>query len=415
MSTHSWDDVVARLADRKDLHDAWLNGLAYNPAATGAVLRRIITVDERLTHAGFWLELHELTPEASAALARHPNPKVRLQLTQNPSLSLEALAILGKDPHQLIRTLAVESAWRRDRELHRVLAPELHGRAPTDDATPETPPSHAPLTRAEAQTLVASPDRLVRAHAAWDERVPQDLALRLADDPDDQVRLHLSMREDLSEQQRAAIAYVVPDGYHHVPDWLTRLTEDPQAIAEYARSSHVLIRRSVAMARRLPPETVALLAGDEDFFVKLTLAQCCDDAPHELIIEMFSYWHGLKWSFLSNRPNFVRNGMAADFATAPNPRLRWAALHDPTASPEIVEALSRDPDGAVYPWAISDPRLALTRLHDALGTSRTALAAARNPVLPESVMHQLLDYVGVEQPKPIDQSLRYLGATTAGT
>jgi len=40
--------------------------------------------------------------------------------------------------------------------------------------------------------------------------------------------------------------------------------KNPEAIARYARSSHVLIRRSVAMAKHLPPEAVALLAEDED-------------------------------------------------------------------------------------------------------------------------------------------------------
>jgi hypothetical protein len=86
--------------------------------------------------------------------------------------------------------------------------------------------------------------------------------------------------------------------------------------------------------------------------VKLTPADRCLDAPHELIIEMFSYWHGLRWSFLRNRPNFVRNGIAADFAVHSNARLRWAALDDPEASPELIEALSHDPSSIVYPWAI---------------------------------------------------------------
>jgi hypothetical protein len=72
------------------------------------------------------------------------------------------------------------------------------------------------------------------------------------------------MREELSEEQRTAIAYVVPHGYHQVPGWLTGLMKNPEAIARYARSSHVLIRRSVAMAKHLPPEAVALLAEDED-------------------------------------------------------------------------------------------------------------------------------------------------------
>lgn len=165
-------------------------------------------------------------------------------------------------------------------------------------------------------------------------------------------------------------------------------------------SRHVLIRRSVAMAKHLPPEAVALLADDEDFFVKLTLAERCVDAPHELIIEMFSYWHGLRWTALTNRPNFVRIGMAADYVAHPNARLRWAALYDPTASPELVEILSHDPSSMVYPWAVSDPRLPTARLQEALGDARTARSAARNPRLPDTVMHQLLDYAGVSPCPP---------------
>lgn len=396
MISKNWNDVVAALADRTELHDAWLNGLSYNPSASGSVLLRIATVSDRLYPLSSWLEQRELSEEASAALVRHSDRKIRLQLTQNPNLSLDALAILGRDPDRIVREFAVESAWYRDRGLHRSLVPEYYGSRPADDVMATSPPPRAPLTRVEAQALVTSTDRHVRARAAWDERVPHDVALELAEDPDDQVRLYLSMREDLSEEQRAAIEYVVPNTYHQVPDWLTKLMDDPQAMAEHARSSHVLIRRSAAMARRLPPAAVQLLANDEDFFVKLTLAQYCDDAPHELLIEMFGTWNGLRWSFLRNRPNFIRNGMAADFATHPNPRLRWAALHDPTASSEIVEALSHDPSREVYPWAVSDPRLPSSRLHEALGTPRTALSAARNPRMPEPVMHRILDYVGLE-------------------
>jgi hypothetical protein len=408
MSEHEdpWDSALAQLAARGELHGAWLNGLAYNPAASGPVLQRILTANERLDYSGFWLEIRELTAEAGAVLVRHPDRKVRFQLTQNPSLSLDALAVLGKDPDRVVKMLALESIQRRDPELHRVLAPESHGPNATGDAAPSSLPARTPLTETEALALVTSPDRLVRAHAAWDERVPQDVALTLADDPEPQVRLYLSMREDLSEDQRSAIAYVVPHGYHQVPGWLTGLMKNPQAIAEYARSSHVLIRRSVAMAKHLPPEAVALLAQDEDFFVKLTLADRCLDAPHELIIEMFSCWHGLRWSALRYRPNFVRNGMAADFAVHSNARLRWAALDDPEASPELVEALSHDPSGTVYPWAISDPRLPTARLQEALGDGRTALSAARNSRLPDTVMHQLLDYAGVGPcpPDPDDRS-----------
>jgi hypothetical protein len=163
----AWDDAVARLADRSELHDAWLNGLAYNPAAAGLALQRILTANERLNHSTFWLEIRELTADAGATLARHPNRKVRLQLTQNPSLSLDALAALGKDPDRVVRMLALESIQQRDPELHRALAPERHGPSARDDAAPTPTPERAPLTRAEAQALVTSRDRGVRAHAAW--------------------------------------------------------------------------------------------------------------------------------------------------------------------------------------------------------------------------------------------------------
>src|SRR5579862_7193882 len=83
MTAETWDDAVTRLAGRPELHDAWLNGLAYNPAATGPVLSRIITVSQRLQHASFWLEHRELTQDAGVALARHPDRGIRLQLTEN--------------------------------------------------------------------------------------------------------------------------------------------------------------------------------------------------------------------------------------------------------------------------------------------------------------------------------------------
>lgn len=99
----AWDSTLTRLADRSELHSVWLNGLAYNPAAPGPVLQRILTANERLDHCTFWLEIRELTTEAGAVLVRHPNRKVRLQLTQNPSLGLDALVVLGKEGLCLFR------------------------------------------------------------------------------------------------------------------------------------------------------------------------------------------------------------------------------------------------------------------------------------------------------------------------
>ncbi|GAA1984240.1 hypothetical protein [Catenulispora subtropica] len=395
-----WDEFAAKLAGRPEPQEAWLNGLAYNSAASSAVLLRIATVRDRLDDPHSWLRHRRLPDEAAAALARHPERKVRMAIAENMFTSLELLAVLARDPEWHVRSAAFESPFGdRRRALFDILEREP-GDPPPPPPEPDTDGPDAPLpplTRAEAQALIAAPGEYARAKAAWDERVPQDIALQLADDPADRVRLCLSLREDLTEEQRAAIPYVVHYGYHEVPEWLKELRKDPEAIAEYAESGHVLIRRSVAMAGRLPPATVARLADDEDFFVRLTLAQCCDDAPHELIIEMFAHWHGVRWHDLSYRPNFVREGMAADFADHPNPRLRWAASADPTATPEMIESLSRDPDHRVRPGALSDERLPPARLQEALVDPQTAEFAARNPVLPETVMHALLDCAGVER------------------
>ncbi|WP_327130703.1 hypothetical protein OG311_04295 [Streptomyces sp. NBC_01343] len=152
--------------------------------------------------------------------------------------------------------------------------------------------------------------------------MPTALALRLAADPDDGVRPALSLREDLTEEQRSAIAYVVPHGYHTPPRRVVARGHEPEVARRAAASGHVLLRRSIAMQVRLPADVVELLAADEDFFVKPALCECCEDAPHELVVEMYAHWHGLKWSFLRRLavPGSARSAAA-------NPALPPAVTH----------------------------------------------------------------------------------------
>ncbi|MEV0990232.1 hypothetical protein [Streptomyces sp. NPDC049949] len=433
----------------------WLGGLMANPALPNSALARLLTVEQLPGPASSeWLKWRTLDAEAARMVVASPQIDHRLQAVENPDLDVDVLSGLAHDAEPRVRfvyavllgdfgrripdgvletlagddharvrraatdhrglPLAVRARLARDEnasvragaltpEVWPLLDPELREAlradpdpqvretvqallAPAAETAPEPEPEPAPALR------VGDPDPYVRRAAAEDPRVPTALALRLAEDPDDGVRLALSLREDLTEEQRSAIAYVVPHGYHTPPHWVVARGHEPEVARRAAASGHVLLRRSIAMQVRLPADVVELLAADEDFFVKLTLCECCEDAPHELVVEMYAHWHGLKWSFLRRHPNFARPGLAR-YAGHPNPRLRHAALDDPDGGPDLVLRLAGDP--AVSSWAVQDPRLPAGELLRRLALPGSARSAAANPALPPAVTHRLLDLAGV--------------------
>lgn len=426
MDHEGWQRVLTEAAGRPKLHEGWVQGLAHNSAASAAVLRRIITVQDRLTYHRIWLTLINVAAETFAELAAHPDIDIRRAIAQNEHIDVETLAALAADPEPRVRFIAVVMANDRGLTLpaplvarlqahdasHRVRAeaqtqvsrhgatsPAVPSPAKADSAPPPEPPAPE-LSRTEAEMLITSPDRDVRSRAAWDPRIPRALALRLAEDPDDTVRLRLSLREDLSDEERQAIAYIVPDGYHQSPPWIKGLETDAEALVRLASSPHVLIRRSVARLRHLPPEAVALLAEDEDFFVKLTLCQNCADAPHELVIEMYAWWHGKTSWFLTRHPNFERPGFAK-YSRHVNKQLRLLSLRDPKLPVDEVVRLAADPYTRAA--ALRDARIPAVYLQNALLDESRTLAAAGNPALPATVMHAMLDLAGVPK-DPVAQS-----------
>ena len=353
----------------------------------------------------------DIPPAALQALADDEVVAVRACTAGYPDLPLPIRARLAQDPEPKVRAAALRTDWE-------LLPTEVRTAALTDPA-PEVrqaveqttwidPPlprtvgqylqdtekrrhlaaGAAPISRELALLLVTDEDVSVRHALAGNPHTPTDVALRLAEDVDNGVRLTLSQREDLTEEQRAAIAYVVPNKHTWPPKWIEERGHEPEVARRAAASGHVLLRRSIAMAGQLPPDVVARLAADEDFFVKLTLCEYCPDAPHDLVIEMYAYWHGLRWSLLMRHPNFAGPGLAR-FADDPNPRLRHAALHDPDGGPDLLLKLADDP--YVGRWAVSDPRLPNDELARRLHDRRYASAAARNPALPVETMHHLLD------------------------
>ncbi|MGW0395871.1 hypothetical protein ACWDYJ_34375 [Streptomyces sp. NPDC003042] len=360
----------------------------------------------------------ELPTEVTVRVATDPEVRLRYWATALPGLPDETLLSLAEDPDPRVRSAAIGPwSWPRLRPEVRAAAeadPDPRVRKAAERATRVDVPLpatvkdflaeeddrrrrdaafKAPVEAALARLLVEHEDDWIRRAAASNPHVPTRLALTLATDPDASVRLAVSLRGDLTEEQRTAIDYTVTEGRHPVPVWVEERFGDLDALREIAVSSHVLLRRGVTRAPELPVDVIERLAADDDYYVRLMLCEN-DHAPHELLVEMFTDWHGLSWGLLASRRNFARPGLAR-FADDPNYRLRYAALFDPEAEPQLVERLSHDENDTVRRHAVADPRLPYTRLIEMLGEGEMSRTAALNPALPVELMHQLLDIAGV--------------------
>ncbi|MFD0271750.1 hypothetical protein ACFVGY_35040 [Streptomyces sp. NPDC127106] len=242
--------------------------------------------------------------------------------------------------------------------------------------------------------LVRDGDAEVRRALAANPRLSAHSVAVLAEDPCDDIRSAVALRPDLSEEQRAAVRYDFdPTSMSRTVPWVESLHGDADAMRRLAVSSHPLIRRSVARARHLPPDVVERLARDEDQAVRLFLVESCDDAPAEMLLEVWRWWDG---SFTHpdrprSHPNFPRTGLLR-YAGDPDGRMRRLALDDPESTPADVAGLARDPEAEVRRRAAEDPRLspadAVRLLNDPAAHVRGT--AMRNPRLPARVLAGLL-------------------------
>ncbi|MEV8035033.1 hypothetical protein [Streptomyces sp. NPDC086182] len=242
--------------------------------------------------------------------------------------------------------------------------------------------------------LVRDGDAEVRRALAANPRLGAHSVAVLAEDPYDDIRSAVALRPDLSEEQRAAVRYDFdPTSMSRTLPWVEGLHGDADAMRRLAVSSHPLIRRSVARARRLPPDVVERLARDEDRTVRLFLAESCDDAPAEMLLEVWRWWDG---SFTHpdrprGHPNFPRTGLLR-YVGDPCGRMRRLALDDPKSTPADVAHLARDPEAEVRRRAAEDTRLspadAVRLLNDPAAHVRDI--AMRNPRLPARVLAGLL-------------------------
>ncbi|MEU9077190.1 hypothetical protein [Kitasatospora sp. NPDC048538] len=338
---------------------AWLRGLGFNTGAPEAVL------------------LSLLDTGTSAFLLR----------TNLPAGVLDAAV---DHPLRRVWGMAADSGRLSDAQWERLLAAR--------------PPGALRETLAEVAADLRA-DRLWRARVGVGIERPPSAGSRPPATP-----------EEIAAMAEAVPA-IEPGHRTYALWWVAALHEDPDAMRQLASSPKLWVRRSVARARRLPPDVLERLARDEDRAVRLFLSESCEDAPAEVLLDVWCWWSG-SFSFPGrprNHPNFPRHDLLR-FADAPEPRLRLLALDDPSSTAALAERFCRDPDREVRARAAKDPRLspetvagllddadasvrALARRHPALPTAclvpllldeRTAEEAAGNPAVPEAVMHRMV-------------------------
>ncbi|MFD0146152.1 MULTISPECIES: translation initiation factor 2 [unclassified Streptomyces] len=228
-------------------------------------------------------------------------------------------------------------------------------------------------------------DPKTRREVARRADLPRELVDLLAADPDPEVRTVVSVRPELTEDERAAVDYLVE------PHEVVQVGADPyRAPLSHARSAHPLLRRRVAHNPELPAELVELLAADEDPGVRIVLAQHHPEAPAELLLRCYLEYGGRNRDRLLGLPRFPVAGLATRFGSAEDPAVRLLATLDPEADPALVDALTRDPDARVRAGAARNPGLPPDRVLRLLEDEELSGEAAANPALPRETMEALL-------------------------
>ncbi|MET8214276.1 Mucin-2 [Streptomyces hirsutus] len=330
-----------------------------------------------------------LAPSFLASLARHPDPAARraaLRVWDELTADGRATLLDDPDPDPEVRRSAALRACPHDARLTAAL---LH-----DPATLPEALRRGLLDRADAERFLAEGVHL--AELAGNPSLPADLVDRLAVDPDDGVRLAVSLRPELTEARRAAIDFTVAPHAQGDVDWVAAGIADQEVLRRAAASAHPLLRRAAARSPHLPSDLLRLLAEDADVVVRTHLAVYHPDTPEEVLMSVYARLGGTFSAWMATgHPRFPREGLAARYADHPDGIYRQLAVRDPAAGPDLIERLSHDPDVWTRQAAARDPRLPLPRLLEALALPELASSASANPALPPGEMAVVMDEAGV--------------------
>ncbi|MGA5193193.1 Mucin-2 [Streptomyces exfoliatus] len=333
------------------------------------------------------LDSSHLAPSFVVSLATHHDPAPRRRAVRAwEILPPGDRSALLADPDPEVRRAAALGECRRDARLTVELL--------RDPRSAAEALRRGLLHRAVAERCVA--ERTHPAALAENPSLPADLVERLAVDPDEAVRLTVSLRPELDETRRMAIDFPVEDFSRGEVEWVRDGLADPQVLRRAATSAHPLLRRAAAQSPHLPPDLLHRLARTKDPVVDEFLGRWHPDTPEEVLMRVFARFGGTFSAWIAEtHPRFPREGLAARYADHPDGNYRRLAVRDPAATPALIERLSHDPAVWTRQAATRDPRLPLDRLREALHIPELASSAGANPALPEDEMAAVMDRAGV--------------------
>ncbi|MEV6332058.1 Mucin-2 [Streptomyces sp. NPDC051909] len=335
------------------------------------------------------LDSPHLAPAFVASLATHRTPAARRVAARAwATLTAGERSALLADPDPEVRRAAALWECRRDAD---VTARLLRDPRPPTEAL-----RRGLLHRTDAERCVD--ERTQPAALAENPSLPTDLVERLAVDPDQAVRLAVSIRPELAETRRMAIDFTVGAFDRRDVEWVRDGLADPVVLRRAAASAHPLLRRTAARSPHLSPDLLRLLARTEDPLVEDLLAVHHPDTPQEVLMRVHARLGGTFSAWMAEtHPRFPREGLAARYADHPDGHYRRLVIRDPAATPALIERLSHDPPVWTRQAAAADPRLPLPRLREALHVPELASSAGANPALPECEMAAVMDRVHVRR------------------
>ncbi|WP_106131580.1 hypothetical protein [Pseudosporangium ferrugineum] len=397
-------------------------GLCRNPALPESLVLRLVDhpaadIVSLMYHRRTWSD------ELFDVLAAHPNVTVRDQLAMSPGATTEQRVRLVDDPDLCVLMTLLEGLWTTSSEplpawAYRKLAADprlkriLHSYSPVGlpaaaaalaDAEDEelaawarTPRGSEPMTADRARSIAADGSVWEKAEIALDPNLPADVLTALMEDQDPTVRKYVTMRPDLTEQQRTEIGYEVSP-HNRLPrlPWVIEAVGDQ--LQSCVSSSHPGIRRSAACSKNLTADQIATLAADDDFPVRLLLCENQHDVPTDLVVRTYLENRGVNRGEVLSNPA-IRNADLTGYANSPEWGARALVVLDRQAPPALIERLSRDEHPGVRYWVASDPRLSPDRLLELLNDPETAGAAAANPTLPREIMEAIIDATDPRDP-----------------
>lgn len=395
---------------------ALVRGLSRNPALPDDLVPQIL--EHPAANVVDVMYGREWSDELFDIVAAHPNVRIREMLARSSQVTSEQRARLVDDPAFDVVMALVEGpftqplpvwAYRKLAEhpkLRRWLTVPLLGPselsraavaafADLEDqeiaawARAAPAPEPEPMTAERARTVAAGGSAWEKANLALEPVLPADVVTALSADPDQKVRTYVSMRPELSEQQRAAIGYQV-SANDRLPRLAWVLEADGEQLQRYVSSAHPGLRRSAACNKKLTADQIATLGADDDFPVRLLLCENQDAVPTDLVVRTYLEAQVITRGELLSHPAIIGADLTR-YADSPHWGARALVVLDRRAPTDLIERLSQDEHPGVRNWVARDARLSRQRLLELLEDPVTAEAAAANPNLPVELMTAILE------------------------